>query len=432
MQVSVENTGSLGRRMRVAVPAARFEQEFSSRLKRLSRTVRVPGFRPGKVPLKMVEAQYGGQLLQEVASDLIQSTFYQAAGEQGLRPAGGPRIEPKSVARGHDFEYTAEFEIYPEIKAVHMPEAGIERLTCAVTDADVERTLDTMRKQRVTWRPVERAAQEGDRVEIDFKGSLNGEPFEGGKAQGFPLVLGSHALIEGFEEGIVGAQNGESRTISVTFPNDYRNTKLAGQKVDFAVTVKQISEPVLPELDKAFFEQLGMPQATPEGLRSEIRGNLEREADERIKARLKQQVLKGLLAANPLEIPRGLIEAESSRLMRMTRANLEAQGIAADRLPSDSSAFAGQARERVALGLILAEFVKAQGLEADPGQVRTRLERMAASYEAPQEFIGWHYAHPERLSEVESLVLEDQAVERVLSAVKVADKPISFQELLTI
>lgn len=418
--------------MKVAVPAARFEQEFANRLKRFSQTLRLPGFRPGKVPLKMVEAQYGGRLVQEVATDLIQTTFYQAAGEQGLRPAGGPKIEPKGFARGQDFEYTAEFEVYPEIQAVKMPAGPIERLACTVGDADIDRTIDTMRRQRVTWRPVDRAAQEGDRVEIDFKGSLNGEPFEGGEAHDFPLVLGSRALITGFEEGLMGARAGESRTIPLTFPAEYHNAKLAGQAAEFAVTLKQVSEPVLPELDQAFFAQLGMPDTTVESLRAEVKANLEREAEARTRAKLKQQALKALLEANQLEIPEGLIQTEALRLARMTRANLEAQGVPAERLPADVSAFTGQARERVALGLVLAEFVKAEGINAEPAQVRARLEQLASSYESPQEFIQWHYSQPERMSEIESLVLEDLAVDRIVNNVKTTERPISFQELLTI
>lgn len=432
MQVSVENTGSLGRRMKVAVPAARLEQEFSNRLKRLSQTVKLPGFRPGKVPLKMVEAQYGGRLLEEIVGDLIYSTFYEAAGEQGLRPAGGPRFQPKGYARGQDVEYTAEFEIYPEIKTVKVPEGQLERVTCVVTEADVDRTLETMRKQRMNWRPMNRAAQEGDRVEIDFKGTLNGQPFEGGEAQGFSLVLGSRTLIEGFEEGLIGAHSGETRHVNVTFPSDYRNTKLAGQPVEFAITVKQVSEPVLPDLDQAFFAELGMVDVSVETLRDEIKANLEREAEERTKVKFKQQILKALLEANPVEIPDGLIQAEAARLVRITRANLEAQGTPPERLPSDTSLFAGQARERVALGLVLAEFVKAEGIKAEPAEVRARLEQLAASYDAPQEFIKWHYSSPERLSEIESLVLEDRAVERIVSKVKTSDKFIGFQELLAL
>lgn len=429
MQISIENTGTLGRRMTVAVPAATFEQEFSARLKRLCQSVKLPGFRPGKVPAKMVEAQYGSKLLQEVAGDLIQKTFYEAAGKEGLRPAAGPTIEPRAIGRGKDFEYVAVFEVYPEIKQVNAPRGEIERLVCQITAADVERTLETMRKQRIRWEPVTRAAQSGDRVEIDFQGTIDGTPFEGGKAEKFPLVLGSHSLIDGFEEGLEGANIGETRTIKTTFPSDYRNHALAGQAVEFTVTVRQVFAPQLPELDAAFFQQLGMVDGSLEKLRAEISGSLQREADNRTQAQLKQALFKALLDANPIELPNGLIDNEARRLVEMMRSNLQAQNVPLDKISSDPTPYKDQARQRVALGLILAEFVKANDIAADPARVRTRIEEMAKGYDSPQEFIQWHYARPERIGEIESLVLEDQAVEVLLKTATVRDKPIDFQQL---
>ena len=430
MQVSVENTGSLGRRMTVAVPAERFEREFSVRLRRLSQNVKIPGFRPGKVPLKMIEAQYGGKLLQEVASDLIQTTFYEATGEQGLRPAGGPRIEPKSLERGRDFEYIATFEVYPEVGEVRMPTVGIERAVCNITDTDIDRTLETMRKQRMTWTPIDRPAQLGDKIEMDFVGSVAGTAFEGGEAHDFPYVLGSNALIEGFESGLIGAGIGEARTVNVEFPSDYRNTQLAGQKAQFAVTVKKIFAPVLPEIDAAFLQQLGVEGGTVEALRADVRKSLEQEAKDRTQAVLKRNVFNALMAANPIEVPQGLIDSEAKRLVRMARSNWEAQRLPPDKFSEDSSPYKAQARERVLLGLILAELVKVRDIKVDATKVRSRIEELAKGYESPQEFIKWHYSNPERLGEIESLLLEEEALNVVMRESKLEDKPIDFQTLV--
>lgn len=429
MQVSVESTGRLERRMTVSVPSAQLEKEFSSRIQRLLRTAKFPGFRPGKAPLKLVEAQYGGKVMQEVMGDVIQTSFYEAVTDKGLKPAGGPSIEPKTAERGQDFEYVAVFEVYPEITRLEISGMTIERPVVEVTEADVERTLESLRKQRLTWSPVERAAQEGDQLTLDFVGSLDGTPFDGGAAQDFPLVLGSHSLVDGFEGGLIGAKTGEQRTLDITFPADYRNTTLAGQRTQFAVTVKAVAEPVLPPLDVEFARQLGMPDATVDTLRKEVRVSLERECQDRVRTQVRDQVFKAVMQANAVDVPRALEQAEIQRLLQGTRANLASQGLPADRAPADPSAYASQARQRVALGLILAELVKVQGLKADAERVRARVQGMAATYESPEKFVEWHYSQPERLAEMESLVLEEQAVERLLQTAAVVDKKMSFQEL---
>jgi trigger factor len=430
MQVTVETTGNLGRRMTVAVPAERFEKEFASRLKRLSQTARFPGFRPGKAPMKMVEAQYGGQVLEEVAGDLIRSTFYEAVSEKGLKPAGGPNIEPKHMDRGKDFEYTATFEVYPEVAHTEIQGCRIQRPAVQVGENDVDRTLDTLRSQRITWRPVERAAQNGDRVIIDFEGSIDGTPFEGGAARDFPLVLGNNVLIEGFEPGLIGAAAGESRNLDLAFPADYRNTSLAGKKTRFAVTVKQVNEPVLPEVNEEFARMLGVADGKVETLRAEVRVNLEREMQERIRRELREQVFKAVLDANNFEVPKSLEESEVARMVQMTRANAEAQGLPAGQVPSDPALYADQARKRVKLGLILAELAHTKGLKPDAARVRARVEELAASYENPAEFIAWHYAKPGRLAEIEAQVIEDQAVDVLLETAVVEDKAMAFQELM--
>jgi trigger factor len=430
MQVTVETTGSLGRRMTVAVPAARLEQEISTRLKRLSQTARFPGFRPGKAPMKMVEAQYGGKVLEEAVGDLIRVTFYEAVSEQGLKPAGGPSIEPKPMDRGQDFEYTATFEIYPEVTRTDIQGCRIERPQVSVTEDDVDRTLETLRRQRLGWQPVERAAQNGDRVLIDFEGSIDGTPFAGGKAEDFPLVLGNNTLIEGFEPGLIGACAGEHRSLDLQVPADYRNAALAGKKTQFAVSVKQVNEPVLPEVDADFARALGVADGTVVTLRAEVRTNLERERNDRVRRALREQAFKALIDANAFEVPQALEQDEIQRLIRTTRANLEAQGVPGAQLPTDPSLYAAQARSRVKLGLVVAELVRTQGLVADAARVRQRVEELAASYDDPREFIDWHHAQPGRLAEVESQVLEDQVLDLLLQSAEVADKPMSFQDLV--
>lgn len=430
MQVTVETTGALGRRMTVAVPADRLEKEFAARLKRLSQTARFPGFRPGKAPMKMVEAQYGGKVLEEVVGDLIRSTFYEAVSEQGLKPAGGPSIEPKHMDRGKDFEYTASFEIYPEVTRLDIQGCRVERPVVTVTDEDVSRTIETLRQQRVRWQPVERGAASGDRVLIDFQGSVDGQPFEGGAAKDFPLVLGNNVLIDGFETGLAGARAGESRALDLQFPADYRNTALAGKAAQFAVTVKQVNEPVLPEVNADFARALGVADGDVETLRREVRGNLERERDDRARRLLRDQVFNTLVEVNGFEVPKAMVQEEIQHLIRMGRSNLEAQGLPAAQLPTDPALYAEQARNRVKLGLILAEIIRKQGLKADPAKVRARIEELAASYDDPREYIAWHYASPERLASAESQVLEDEVVDLLLKTADVADKPMSFQELV--
>jgi len=422
MQVSVETVGTLGRRLKVAVPAEDVEKEFSTRLTRLSRQVRMPGFRPGKVPLKMVEAQYGESLMQEVAGELIQSSLREAIGREGLRPAGNPRVQPQPLARGKQLEYTADIDLYPEIKKLDLAGVKLERPAVTVTDEDVTRTLDAIRRQRAAWNAVARAAHHGDRVRIDFTGRQHGEPFEGGAAKDFLLVLGEGRLLEDLEAGLVGAAAGETRHVTVKFPADYRHPKLAGQSVEFEVTVHEVAEAALPAPDAEFARQLGIADGDLQRLRTETRANLEREAGQRVRALMRSRVLKALLEANAFEAPRGLVEDEAGHLKQLDRM--------AHRPAEADEAYRARARTRVALGLILGEIIHARGLRADPPQVRARIEEMAAEYESPEEFVQWYYQKPERLREIESLVMEERIVEQMQASAEVVDAPVSFPELL--
>jgi trigger factor len=427
MQVSVQSVGTLGRKLTVALPAEELEKAFNVRLQRLSRQVKMPGFRPGKVPLKMVEAQYGASLMEEVAGDLIEASFREAIAREGLRPAAGPRIQRKSVRRGEQLEYTADFEVLPEIPRKDLTGVEIQRPVATVQAEDVARTLETIRKQRITWKPATRPAQEGDRVVMDFVGKIKGEKFEGGSATGFPVVLGSQTLIDDFEKGLVGATAGEQRNVSATFPADYRHSPLAGQTVEFEVTVKEVAEPVLPAIDEDLARQLGVADGNLDTLRHEVQQNLEREAASRTRNVMRSQVIRALLEANKIELPSGLIEAE---MQRLKQADAAARGGKAARAAVSDEVWRARARERVAVGLVVGEIMRARGIKADPARVRAKLEQLAQEYESPQDFIQWHYQNPERLADVESLVLEERLVDEMLSTAEVSDKTVTFQELV--
>jgi len=422
MDVSVETIGSLGRRLTVAVPADQVEEKFKSRLQSLSRQVKFPGFRPGKVPLKMVEAQYGERIINEVAGELIQNSLFEAIGSKGLRPAGDPKVSRKPFARGEQLEYTVEFEILPEVKRLDLKGVRIERPVVSVGDEDVERTLETIRKQRTRWTTTERAAKLGDRVIIDFVGRIGDKEFDGGKAEAFPLILGNGTLLHDMEQGLVGAAPSEQRTIAVAFPSDYGHAPLAGQNAEFDVTVKEISEPILPELDESFARELGIQDGSVEKLRTDVKANLEREASNRARAIVRARALKSLLELNTIEVPRSLITAEMERL--------KSRDVSARMKPADDKAYETRAHSRVALGLILGEFIRRHELVPDPATVKSRLEEMAAEYESPQEFIRWHYEKPERLNEIEGLVLEEKVVEDLLTTAELVDQPVGFQDLL--
>ena len=430
MHVSVESMGSLERRMTVAVPAERLETEVSKRLRGLSKQVRMPGFRPGKVPMKMVEAQYGQRVLQEAAGELIQRSFEEAIGSHGLRPAGGPQIEPKSLARGADLEYVATFEVFPEIPHHDLEGVTIRRPVCELGDVEVDETLETMRKQRVEWRTVERGAAHGDRVTMDFQGSIEGEPIEGGQATGYTLVLGSGRLIDELEQQIIGVAAGTDSSFKVRFPDDYRNDALAGRSADFAVQMKEVAEPVLPEVNEDFARSFGIEDGGVEKLREEVLANLKREVDERVRSVVHERVMDALLDRNPVEVPRQLINAEIDRMIERNQALLARSGASPELANMDRSAYEETARRRVSLGLILADLAQHSGLHPGPERMRQTLERMSVSYEEPEKFIAWHYENPQRLDEVRSATLEEMLVEHLLERTDVIDEPASFKELM--
>ncbi|MBI3044591.1 MAG: trigger factor [Betaproteobacteria bacterium] len=432
MQANLETLSALERRLSVALPSAEIESEVESRLKRLSRTVRMHGFRPGKVPFKVVAQQYGTQVRQEVLGDAMQKSFGEAVRQQNLRVAGFPRFELKPVTEGvAELHYSATFEIYPDIALGDISGASIERPLLEVGEIEVDKTLEIMRKQRTRFEPAEHAAESGDRVMIDFRGTLDGAEFQGSSATGQQAVLGEGRLLPDFEGNLTGMKAGESKTFDVRFPDDYHGREVAGKTARFEVTVKQVAAPRLPAIDAEFANSLGVADGDLARMRAEIKANLEREVRVKLKSRLRDQVIQALLDATRVEAPTSLVQAESRRIQAGARQELEARGV---RMPANApmppDLFEKQAQRRVATGLILGELMKVHNLYPKPEQVRALVEEQAQSYERPEEVVKWFYADPERLRDMEAAAAEENVVAWALGVAKVSDKAVDFDELM--
>ncbi|QQE90503.1 trigger factor [Azotobacter chroococcum] len=425
MQVSVESTSALERRLTIGVPAERIETEVNKRLQQTARRAKVPGFRPGKVPMSVIRQRYEESARQEALGDLIQASFYEAVLEQKLKPAGAPSVEPKVFEKGKDLEYVATFEVYPEFEVVGLEGIAVERLQAEVAESDVDNMLEILRKQNTRYKQVEREAQNGDQLNIDFVGKIDGEAFAGGSAKGTSLVLGSGRMIEGFEAGLVGVKAGEERVLSLTFPEDYQNLDLAGKAAEFAVTVNTVSEAELPELNAEFFALFGIAEPNLEAFRAEVGKNMDRELRQAIKSKVKAQVMDGLLAVNPIEVPKALIENEVNRL-RVQAVQQFGGNIKPEQLPANL--FQEQARRRVALGLIVAEMVKQFEIKPDESKVKAMIEEIASAYQEPEQVVAWYYGNEQQLGEVRSVVLEEQVVDTVLQKASVTDKTVSYEE----
>lgn len=431
MQTSLENLGTLERRLNMAVAVDDIEKQVDERLKKLSRTLRMAGFRPGKVPLKLVAQQYGPQVRSEVIGDAVQKAFSDAVREQNLKVAGYPRIEPKSgEPDAKNIEFSATFEIYPEVVLGDLRESKIERATLTVGDAEIDKTLEILRKQRRHFHAVERAAAAGDRVTADFLGKIDGVEFTGGKASDFVFVLGEKQMLPEFEANALGLAAGASKSFEVTFPTDYHGKDVAGKTASFDLTIKLVEEPHLPEIDAEFAQSLGVADGDIAKMRAEVKANIEREVKKRTQVDLKNKVMQVLIDATKIDLPKALIEMETQNLVQSTRADLEARGMKMEQLPIGPEMFEQQAQRRVTLGLIIAELVKAHSLAAKPEQVRALVQEQAESYEQPDEVVKWVYSQPQRLSEIESLALEDNVVAWVLAQAKVEDKVVNFDEFM--
>lgn len=429
MQVSVESGEGLERRLLVDLPKEQVETEVEKKLSELAKTVRLDGFRPGKVPPRVVRQRFGDQVRQEVYGDLIQKSFYEAVQQSEVMPVGDPSIDLREAGEEGGLSYTATFQVMPEIALADLAGKEVTKPLAEVTDADVEEMIEKLRSQRQSWEPVDRAAQDGDRVIIDFKGFVDGEAFEGGSAEDVPLVLGSGSMIDGFESGLLGAKAGEERTIEVTFPEDYRAEHLAGKPASFEIKVKAVEESRLPEIDEDFVKEFGVEEGTEEALRAEVRKNMENELEQKLSGLLKDQVMDLLREANPIEIPDAMVKQEAERMKQQAAADMQARGQqSAFDLPA--SLFEEQARKRVHLGLLVGEIIDKQGLKAEESDVREMLERLAASYEDPQEVVDYYLNNPEQRATVENLVLENKVVDWVLDQVKVNEDKRTFSDVM--
>jgi trigger factor len=426
MQVSVQSGEGLERRITVELSAEAINQEVEKRLKEIARKVRMDGFRPGKVPVKIVRTRYASQVQQEVFGEQIQSSLPLAMTQEQLRPVSTPRIEP-DIEHGQNqarFAYTAVFEVLPEIELVPLSDFTIRRPVAEVTDDDVDAMLEQLRRQRQTWQRVERPAQMGDRVLVSFTGTIDGEPFQNGQAKDLPLVLGTHTMIEGFESGLIGVSAGESRTLELRFPADYKATDLADRPVVFDVTADEVAEAVLPEMDAEFAKSFGISSGEIAALREGVRENMMRELDQRIQGKIKRQVMDALLDAHKIQLPKALVEKEIKALREQTRQEL--QGSGSMQLPD--RLFEEQARRRAALGMIIAEVMRKHDLKLDEERVQRTIRELAASYEDPDDVVR-HYNSPQHRAGVENMVIENQVVDWVLEQAQVEDVPSSFQDL---
>src|SRR2546421_1703950 len=430
MAANVESLGALERRVAMIVPVEEIDRQVDERLKKLARDVRMPGFRPGKVPLKLVAQTYGPQVRSEVLGDAVQKAFTEVVKEANLRVAGYPRIEKKAAADDKALEFSATFEIYPEVKLGDLSAASIERAQVEVDDAAVDRTIEILRKQRTRFVPASRPARDADRLTVDFEGTIAGQAFDGGKAESFVFPLGEGRMLPEFEAAARGMSPGESKTFAVRFPDNYHGQDVGGKEASFEMKAKTVEEPQLPALDAEFAKQLGVADGDLAKMRAEIRANVEREVKKRVDARIKGQALQALLDAAPMELPKSLVEMETQQLAERAAADLQARGVKPGQLPINPASFEGAAKRRVALGLIIAELARAENLQPKPGEVREIVEQEAQSYESPAEVVKWFYMQPQRLSEMEGVALEANVVKWVLSKAKGVDKQVSFDELM--
>lgn len=433
MTVTVETLEKLERKMTLTLPVDTIRNEVDARLKRLSRQVKIDGFRPGKVPMNIVAQRYGYSVQYEVMNDKVGEAFSLAANEAKLRVAGTPKITEKEGAPEGELAFDALFEVYPEVKIKDMAGVEVEKLTAAVSDEAVNKTIEILRKQRRSFnqRAIDAAAQDGDRVTCDFEGKIDGEPFAGGKAEAFQFLLGEGQMLKEFEEAARGMKVDESKTFPLAFPEDYHGKDVAGKTADFLITIKKLEAAHLPEVDDALAKSLGVADATVAGLRADIQKNLEREVRYRLIARNKAKAMEALVANAELDLPNSSVQAEIDRMVEGARADLKQRGIKdADKAPIPGDLFRAQAEQRVRLGLVVAEMVRANGLYATPEQMKTHVEELAASYEKPEEVVRWYYGDNRRMAEVEAVVIENNVTDFVLSKAKVVEKAIGFEELM--
>ncbi|WP_293663008.1 trigger factor [Rhodoferax sp. OV413] len=433
MAVTVETLEKLERKITLTLPVGVIKTEVDSRLRKLARTVKMDGFRPGKVPMNVVAQRYGYSVHYEVMNDKVGEAFATAANEAKLRVAGQPKISENETAPEGQMAFDAIFEVFPEVKVADLSGAEVERLTADVTDGAIDKTVDILRKQRRTFaqRSLDSAAQDTDRATVDFEGKIDGEPFEGGKAADFQFILGDGQMLKEFEDATRGMKSGESKTFQLDFPAEYHGKDVAGKTADFLVTLKKLEAAHLPEVDGALAKSLGIADGTVEALRADIRKNLEREVKSRLLVRNKQAAMDALVAKSELDLPKSSVQAELDRMIENARADLKQRGVKdADKAPIPEEIFRPQAERRVRLGLVVAELVRTNDLAAKPEQIKAHVEELAASYEKPEDVIRWYYSDNRRMADVEAIVIESNVTDYILAQAKVSDKSISFDELM--
>ena len=429
MQVLLETTEGLERKMRISVPADRIETQIEEKLKQTAQQVRLKGFRPGKVPMREIKRRFGAGIRQEVSSDLIQTSFTEAVQQESVAPAGTPQIEDVKMEAGEDLEYTAVFEVFPEVQPGDFSKVTIEQPVSAVTDDDLELMTEKLRSQRVEYTQVEREAAEEDRVNIDFEGLIDDEPFDGNKAEGSDIVIGSGNMIPGFEDGIVGCIAGDSKDVEVSFPEDYHVDDLAGKPAVFKIIVNSVSEPTKPELDDEFFKQFGIEEGGLEAFQADIRDNMEKELQRAIKQRIKSQVMDGLIETTEIEVPKALVDSE---IDRMRQGAIQQYGgndsIDPSLLPAEM--FEKEASRRVTLGLIVKAVVESSSVTSDEEKVKKTIEEMASAYEDSEQVINFYNSNEQQLSQIRNMVLEDEVVELLLDQAKVEDVRMTYEEVM--
>lgn len=423
MQVSVVATQGLERKMTVELPADVINQEIGKRLQELTKKIKINGFRPGKVPLSVVKKRYSGSVHQEVMGDQIQNAYYQALRQENLRAAGYPKID---LVGDNEYAFTATFEVYPEVKPADLSGVAIEKLTASVTDQDVDNMVEKLRARAATWKTVERAAQDGDQVNVDFKGTINGEAFEGGQGSGMKVKLGAKQMIDGFEAGLLGKQAGDSVGLDLSFPDNYHAKDLAGKPVHFDITVNSVAEMELPAVDQAFMKTLGVETDDVTAFKAEIRQNLERELAQKLSDKVKNQVMDILVEKNPIELPAGLVQMEVDALIQQTKAMSQMQRDF--NLPREL--FEPQAKRRVIIGLVLSEIVKEHNITVDQNAVQAKIASFAESYEDPQQMIDYYSKNEEQRRNVETLILEEQVVDWVLGQATITEKAVNFDDVV--
>jgi trigger factor len=428
MHVSVETTRGLERRLTVKLPSERFEQAVEDRLNKLAKTTKLAGFRPGKVPLKVIRQKFGGSVRDEILSDLVRRSYGDALVQEKLKPAGMPQIDAKPPMPGDEFKFIAVFEIYPEVKLGDLTKLAVTRPLTDIAEPDLDAMLERLRRQRASWQAVARPARLDDQVRIDFTGTIDGVPFEGGKGEDMPLVLGSKRMIEGFEDQLLKISAGETRTLKVKFPKDYGKAELQGKKAEFEVVCRAVEEQVLPELDETFVKSFGAADGSLDTLKQQLRDHMARERDENINIYLKRQVMDGLLKQHTLELPNVLVDQEVQQLQQQTFERLGLKEADVAQLPREP--FEEEARRRVALGLLVGEIIKQRQLKADPGEVKTLLMKTAANYQNPEQMVQYYLGNRQAMQHFESVALEQRVVDDLLSAAKVTEKSMSFDELL--